>query len=116
MAGRRHLQTPHAPPGGVSGVALIAILWICGLLAGFYAMLSVGTRYGCGVNAHGLACRSTGTILGVGIVVAVIATVTAASLLAWDATTWRARLLRMSAGLALLIGCLFAARALIGTA
>jgi hypothetical protein len=52
----------------------------------------------------------------VGIVVAVIATVTAASLLAWDATTWRARLLRMSAGLALLIGCLFAARALIGTA
>ena len=54
----------------------LALIWLGGLAAGFYAMLSVVARYGCARTAHGLGCRTSGSALGGVIVVAVIAVVT----------------------------------------
>jgi hypothetical protein len=61
------------------------LVWLGGLGAGSFALLSVGARYtGCSASAHGLACRPAGTAVGALIVVGVIATVTAATVLTHD--------------------------------
>ena len=99
----------------IAGLALIALLWIGGLLAGFYSMLSTAARFGCAHNDKALACRNAGSALSVALVVAVVAIVTAATLLVFDAQTWPARLVRLLGGLVLLGLCLLAARAILAT-
>ncbi len=96
--------------------ALLAVLWVCGLVAGFFGMLSVGAKYSCSHSAHGLACRSTGTVLGSGIIIGVVIVVTAVTLLLHDARSWRARWTQLVIGLTLLAAFLVAARAIIATA
>jgi hypothetical protein len=107
---------PARAGGRALTAALIAVLWACGLLAGFYAMLGVGAKVGCGRSSHGLACRTAGSALGAAIVLGVIVIVTVATIAMQDATSNRSRLLRMIAGIVLLGACLLGARALLATA
>jgi hypothetical protein len=63
----------------------LVLVWLGGLTAGFFALLSLAARYtGCSASAHGLACRPAGTAIGALIVIGVIATVTAATVLTHD--------------------------------
>ncbi|MCW2646142.1 MAG: hypothetical protein QOF87_2470 [Pseudonocardiales bacterium] len=94
----------------------LAVVWLGGLAAGFFALLSVAARYTtCSTSAHGLACRPVGTAIGGSLVIGVIATVTAATVLTHDrgprrSATWGV----LSA--ATLAACYLAAHALLGTA
>ena len=66
-------------------------------------------------NDNGLACRGSGTALGLLIVVAVVLVVTAGTLLIQDARSWPARLLRLFAAVVFLAACFLGARALLDT-
>ena len=92
----------------------IALIWLAGLLAGCYALLSVGARYGCGSSQHGLGCRNAGSAIGVALVVGVIATVTAVTTLLHQRAPAHALLITV-AGLVALAGCAVGAHALLGT-
>jgi hypothetical protein len=105
----------HARNGRLAQLGALGVLWLAGLGAGFYAILSAGARYGCARSDKGLACSSGGTALGVLIVVAVVLVVTAGTVLAQDAATWRARVARLTGALVLLAACLFGAHALLDT-
>jgi hypothetical protein len=108
----RHVQ---ARGGRLAVLSAVGVLWLAGLGVGFYAILSAGARYGCSKSDKGLACRSSGTALGVAIVVAVVLVVTAGTVLAQDASSWRARIARIVMALVLLAACLFGAHALLDT-
>jgi uncharacterized membrane protein YbjE (DUF340 family) len=108
----RHVQ---ARGGRLAQLGAVVILWLAGLGAGFYAILSAGARYGCSRSDKGLACRGSGTALGVGIVVAVVLVVTAGTVLAQDAPSWRARIAYVLVALVVLAGCLLGAHALLNT-
>src|SRR3954470_24761857 len=95
-------------------LSTVAVVWLGGLVAGFFALLATASRYECGARDHGLACRSSGTVVGVSLVVAVIALVTAVTVLTQDRPP-RSMLGLGAAGLLVLIGCLIAARALLAT-
>lgn len=72
----RHARAVDTRPGYVRGIAVAAV-WVAGLGAGFFALLGAATKYtSCSASSTGLACRSSGTVLGVLLVVAVVATVT----------------------------------------
>jgi hypothetical protein len=96
-------------------LSAVAAVWLAGLVAGFYGLLGAAARYGCGVNDHGLACRGSGSVLGILIVVAVIGVVTAVTLLAADRPR-RSTVTIAGVGLAALVFCFIAARSLLATA
>jgi len=88
---------------------------LAGLAAGLFALLGAAARFTtCSSRATSLACRSTGTSLGVVLVVCVIAIVTAATVLSYG----RARRGVLTIGLVavlVLVGLFFASRALLAT-
>jgi hypothetical protein len=93
----------------------LTLIWLGGLTAGFFAILAAAARYSCGPTAHGLACRPVGTAVGGGLIIAVIAIVTAVTVATHDSghrrlAAWTA------AGASALLGCYFGAHALIATA
>ena len=102
--------------GRTRAAALITVLviWAAGLAAGFYALLGVAARYGCGANHHGLGCSNGGTAVGLAVVVAVIATVTTVTILAHGRTAERIAAIGVC-GLAVLVACYFATNALLKT-
>jgi hypothetical protein len=108
----RHVRARN---GRLAQLGAVGVLWLAGLGVGFYAILGAGARYGCARNDKGLACRTSGSALGVLIVVAVVLVVTAGTVLAQDARSWRARIGRIAAALVLLAACLFGAHALLST-
>ena len=84
----------HAKPvrgrSRLARLATLTLVWLGGLGAGFFALLSVGARYtGCSASARGLACRPAGTAIGGLIVLGVIATVTTATVLTHDRESGR---------------------------
>jgi hypothetical protein len=99
----------------VAPASALAVIWLGGLAAGFFALLSVAARYtSCTTTAHGLACRPAGTAIGASLVIGVIATVTAATVLTHDrgprrSATWGVL------GAATLGAVYLAAHALLGT-
>lgn len=58
-------------------LAVLLVVWLGGLAAGFFGILATAARYGCGNSATGLGCSTSGTVLGVALIVAVIVIVTA---------------------------------------
>ncbi|MDP9093071.1 MAG: hypothetical protein M3N95_09070 [Actinomycetota bacterium] len=93
----------------------LTLIWLGGLAAGFLSILAAAARYSCAPTAHGLACRPAGTAAGGGLIIAVIAIVTAVTVTTHD--TGRRRLAAWTfAGATALLGCYVGARALIGTA
>jgi len=111
----RHAK-PVSSRSRLARASALAIVWIGGLAAGFFALLSVAARYTtCSASAHGLACRPVGTAIGGSLVIGVIATVTAATVLTHDrgprrSATWGVL------GVATLGVCYLGAHALLGTA
>lgn len=95
--------------------AALAAVWLVGLAAGFYAFLASAARYGCISGDDGLACGTSGSVAGVVLLVTVVATVTAVTLLSIDRPV-RPALGIAGGGLAVLAVCLFAARTLLSTA
>jgi len=108
----RHVQTRS---DRLARVGAIGVLWLVGLGVGFYSILSAGARLGCAKSDKGLGCTTTGTVLGGGLVVAVILVVTGGTLLAQDAATWAQRVLRIAGAAALLALCLLGAYCLLAT-
>jgi hypothetical protein len=98
----------------VRGTALV-VIWLGGLAAGFFAILSVAARFGCSHSSHGLACKQSGSALGAGLIVAVIAVVTTVTVATHDRGPRRVATTAALGALAL-IGCYLGAHALIGTA
>jgi multisubunit Na+/H+ antiporter MnhB subunit len=77
-------------------------------------LLSAAARYGCGASDTGLACRPSGSVVGVVIVLAVILVVTAVTVLTQDRPP--RRLFTVAAlGLLALLLCFIAARSLLAT-
>jgi hypothetical protein len=95
-------------------LATVAVVWLAGLAAGFFALLSAAAKYGCGGSDDGLACHTSGSLLGVLLVVLVIAVVTAVTVLSDDRAS-RSVLILGAAGLAALLICFVAARMLLDT-
>ncbi|PZS16574.1 MAG: hypothetical protein DLM57_10130 [Pseudonocardiales bacterium] len=92
------------------------LVWVGGLAAGFFALLSVAARYTtCSTGAHGLACRPAGTAIGASIVFGVIATVTAATVFTHDRGPRRSAAWGVL-GVTALGACYLAAHALLDTA
>ena len=110
----RHARTPDSRVRLVRGSALV-VIWLGGLTAGFFSILSVAARYGCARSAHGLACRQSGSALGVVLIVAVIAVVTTVTIATHDRGLRRVSVTAGLGALAL-IGCYLGAHALIATA
>jgi uncharacterized membrane protein len=100
----------------VARASALAVVWLGGLGAGFFALLSVGARYTtCTASAPGLACRPAGTAIGGSLVIGVIATVTVATVLTHDRGPRRSATWALLSAAAL--GALYlAAHALLGTA
>ena len=96
--------------------AAVTLVWLAGLGAGFFALLSAATKYtGCGSRSTGLACRGSGSLLGVLLVVAVIATVTTVTVVTHGRDARRAAVTGVT-GLAVLGLCYWLATRLIATA
>jgi hypothetical protein len=95
-------------------VTALVVLWLAGLAAGFFAILSAAARFSCGHTDQAIACRSTGTALGVVITLGVIAVVTVITVLTYDSSP--RRILSWTAlGILLLAGCYLCAQALLAT-
>lgn len=111
----RHARTGGGPWRLVRGLTLV-VVWLCGLAAGFFAILSAAAKYTtCSRHATGLACRASGSGIGIAIVVAVILVVAIVTATTY-ARAQRGVVLVGAGGVAALIGCLVAARSLLGTA
>jgi hypothetical protein len=92
----------------------VALVWLAGLGAGFFALLSAAAKYGCGGSDDGLACHTSGSLLGALLVLVVIAVVTAVTVLS-DRRPPRDVLILGVTGLVALAICLVAARMLLDT-
>ena len=92
----------------------LALVWLAGLVAGFFGLLSAVATYGCSDSDPGLACRTSGSLLGAVVVLAVIAVVTAVTVLSHDRPP-RVTGLLAGSGLAALVVCFVAARMLLDT-
>jgi hypothetical protein len=95
-------------------VSTVIVVWLSGLAAGFFGLLGTAAHYGCGASDHGLACRTSGTLVSILIVVAVICVVTAVTVTTHDRPPRRVLVIG-GAGLAVLVLCFVAARSLIAT-
>ncbi|HJQ41785.1 MAG TPA: hypothetical protein VJ831_01755 [Jatrophihabitantaceae bacterium] len=91
------------------------MVWLGGLVVGFFGVLSVAARYGCANSAHGLACRKSGSALGVLIVLGVVAIVTAVTVATHNRAP-RTVLIAATVAVAALLACYLAAHALLATA
>lgn len=58
----------------------VAFVWLCGLAAGFCAFLAAAARYGCVSGDQGMACTTSGSVLGFVLLAAVIAVVVVVTL------------------------------------
>ena len=96
-------------------LSTVSVIWLCGLAAGFFGLLSGTAKYGCANNNRGFGCRTSGSVVGFLIVLAVIAVVVTVTLLTHDRP--RRRVLVVGAvGLAALAVCFVAAQLLLATA
>lgn len=110
----------HAKPvdnaSRASRASALVVVWLGGLAAGLFGLLSVSARYTtCGAHSHGLACRTPGTALGGFLVVGVIGSVSATTVLTHDRPA-RTVVLWALAGVAVQVACYLGAHALLGTA
>jgi hypothetical protein len=93
----------------------LAIVWLAGLGAGFVGFLSAAAKYGCAAADGGLACSTTGSVLGVLLVLSVLAVVALVTLASHHQSP-RQVLTIGGAGLAALVVFLVAAWSLLASA
>ena len=92
----------------------MGLVWLAGLVAGFFALLGAAAKYGCASTDRGLGCRTSGSLLGALLVVVVIADVTAVTVVSFGRPP-RSVLAVGAGGLAALVACFVAARMLLAT-
>lgn len=92
----------------------VGAIWLCGLAAGFVAILAAAARYGCAPHDAGFACRTSGSVVGIVLVVAVISVIIAVTVLTYDRPARRV-LVVGGVGLGGLIVCFALARVLLAT-
>jgi hypothetical protein len=109
----RHVKPASGRLRLTRGSAL-AVVWLAGLAAGFFAILAVAARYSCSASNHALACGSSGTALGAVIAVAVVAVVTTVTVVTYDRSPKRV-LSCAALGLLLLAGCFLGAQGLLAS-
>jgi hypothetical protein len=95
-------------------ISTVSVVWLCGLGAGFVAMLASAARYGCSSSNDGFGCGTSGEVVGIVLVITVIAVVILVTLMTNDRPVRRV-LTVGSLGLAALIVCAVAARAVLAT-
>jgi hypothetical protein len=96
-------------------VSTIAAVWVYGLVAGLYALLAAAAKYGCMKDDDGLACHTSGSVLGIVLLVTVIAVVTLVTI-ACPNRPGRTVLVIGGFSIAALTACLIAAISLLATA
>jgi hypothetical protein len=96
-------------------LSTVAVVWLCGLGAGFYGLLSASARYGCDAHDNGFACRNSGSVVGGLIVLTVIAVVAAVTVMTYDRPPRRV-LTVGGIGIAVLVVCFAAAAWVLATA
>ncbi|MGI8680145.1 MAG: hypothetical protein ACR2LX_15955 [Jatrophihabitans sp.] len=108
----------HAHPGDPrkrhARLYTLAVVWLAGVAAGFFAILASFAAYGCSSSDNGLACRTSGTVVAVLVVVAVIAVVTAATVFTYERDPRRVVTVGVC-GVVALVVCFLAARGLLST-
>ena len=94
----------------------VALIWLAGVAAGLFTLVAGAARVvTCSAHAPGLACRGTGTVFAVLLLVAVVAVVTSATVLTLARTSAQLAALTVVA-VAVLVGLLAGARSLLATA
>jgi hypothetical protein len=109
----RHAKLVDRRARGIR-LSTVAVIWLSGLAAGFFGLLGAAAKYGCGSSDDGLACRTSGSVVGILIVLAVVIVVTAVTVLTHDRPA-RPVLVIGGLGLLVLVSCFVAARVLLGT-
>ena len=109
----RHTQPANRGTRLVA-LAVVVVVWLCGLAAGFYALLGIAARYGCGSNNHGLGCGNGGSAVGVALLIGVIASVTSVTVLVHGRSRLRILLIGVI-GLFALAACALGSHALLNT-
>ena len=96
-------------------LATLAFVWLCGLAAGLDATLAAAAKYGCMSGDQALACKTSGSVLGIVLLITVIAILTVVTLATTNRPTRRVLVIGAAGVLALAI-CAVAASALLSTA
>jgi hypothetical protein len=115
----RHAHRPYVPAGRAARPLrwlAVLLVWAAGVAAGLFTLLAGGSRFAtCSAHATGLACRGTGTVLAVLLLIGIVAVVTTATVLAATRTPPQLAVVTVVA-IAVLVGCLVGARSLLATA
>ena len=96
-------------------MSTVAAVWVVGLAAGFYSVLAATAKFGCIDGNRALACRASGSVLGLVLLCAVVAIVTVATVLIGRRPA-RPVLVIGGTGVAALAACLILAWRLVSTA
>ena len=96
-------------------LSTVALVWICGLAAGLYATLAAAAKYGCMSGDQALACKTSGSVLGIVLLITVIAIVTVVTLATMNRPA-RPLLVIGGLGILALAICAVAAASLLATA
>jgi uncharacterized membrane protein len=65
---------------GVIRWSTVAFVWLCGLAAGFCAVLAAAAKYGCMSGDRAVGCKTSGSVLGIVLLITVIVIVTVVTL------------------------------------
>jgi hypothetical protein len=95
-------------------VTMLVVIWLGGLAAGLFALLAAAAKYGCAPAAGGLGCTTSGSLLGFGLVLVVIAVVTTVTVLTFDREPQRSITVGVL-GLVALLACFLVAQGILGT-
>ncbi|MDT4942137.1 MAG: hypothetical protein QOJ34_2226 [Pseudonocardiales bacterium] len=96
-------------------LSIVVVIWAYGLVAGLYALLAGAAKFGCMRGDGGLACRTSGSVLGVVLLVTVAAVVMLVTLASANRSERRVLIIG-GVGVAALTACLVAALSLLATA
>jgi hypothetical protein len=95
-------------------LSTVTFVWLCGLAAGLYAVLAATAKYGCMSGDDATGCKTSGSVLGIVLLITVIAIVTVITLATANRPS-RHVLVIGGIGVAALAICAFAAASLLAT-
>ena len=95
-------------------LSTVAFVWLCGLAAGFYAALAAVAKYGCESGDTSIGCKTSGSVLGIVLLVTIIAIVTVVTLTTANRPRRRVYIIA-AVGVTGLAICTFAAASLLAT-
>jgi hypothetical protein len=96
-------------------ISTVSLIWACGLAAGFFGLLGAAARYSCNAHESGFGCQTSGTIVGIVVLLAVIVVVASVTVLTYDRPARRVVTIGV-VGFLVLVACFVVARVLVATA